>query len=82
MGANDPRGMASLDPQGHDWQGLCRGPLNIATHSIHKLWAPWFQRRRFFLSFSHYQSMGVNDPRGMASLDPRDMVGKIYVGDH
>ena len=26
--------------------------------------------------------MGVNDPRGMANLDPRGMVGKIYVGDH
>ena len=31
------------------------------------------------LSFSHYKSVGVN---GMAVLDPRGMVGKIYVGDH
>ena len=26
--------------------------------------------------------MGTNDPWGMASLDPRGMVGTIYVGDH
>ena len=34
------------------------------------------------LSFSHYKSVRVNDPQGMANLDPRDMVGRIYVGDH
>ena len=32
--------------------------------------------------FSHYKSMGVNDPSGMASLDPRGLIGRIYVGDH
>ena len=26
--------------------------------------------------------MGANDPQDMANLDPRDIVGKIYVGDH
>ena len=26
--------------------------------------------------------MGVNDPRGMASLDPRGIVGRIYVEDN
>ena len=34
------------------------------------------------LSFSHYKSMGANDPRGVASLDPRGLIGRIYVGDH
>ena len=42
MGANDPRGVASLDP---------RGPIQIATYEIYKLWASWFQRRRFFKFF-------------------------------
>ena len=27
--------------------------------------------REDFLSFSHYKSMGANDPQGMASLGPR-----------
>ena len=26
--------------------------------------------------------MGANEPRGVANLDPRGMVGSIYVGDH
>ena len=32
--------------------------------------------------FSHYKSMGANDPQGVASLDPRGLIGRIYVGDH
>ena len=31
MGANDPR-MWPIWTQGHDWQDLCRVPLNIATY--------------------------------------------------
>ena len=26
--------------------------------------------------------MGANEPQGVANLDPRGMVGRIYVGDH
>ena len=26
--------------------------------------------------------MGANEPRGVANLDPKGMVGRIYVGDH
>ena len=26
--------------------------------------------------------MGANEPEGVANLDPRGMVGMIYVGDH
>ena len=33
----------------------------------------------FFL-FSYYKSMGANDPRGLANLDPSDMIGRIYLG--
>ena len=32
--------------------------------------------------FSHYKSMGANDPWGVASLGPRGLIGRIYVGDH
>ena len=38
--------------------------------------------KMIFLSFSHYKSVGANDPRGVANLDTRVMVGRIYVGDH
>ena len=39
-------------------------------------------REEDFLSVSHYKSMGANDPQGMASLGPRGLIGRIYVGDH
>ena len=65
--------------------------LNI----IYKLWVSWLTllytkyitcgpygfREEDFLSFSLYKSIGANDPRGVASLDPRGMIGRIYVGD-
>ena len=40
--------------------------------------------KKIFLSFSHYtcKSMGANDPQVMASLGPRGLIGRIYVGDH
>ena len=46
------------------------------------LWVSWFQRRRFFLSFSHCKSTGANNPWGINSLDPRGLIGRVYVGDH
>ena len=62
--------MAS-EPQGLDWQDLCRGHcyiLNILSCGPH--------------GFREEKSMGANDPWGVASLDPRGLVGRIYVGDH
>ena len=38
--------------------------------------------KKIFLSFSHYTSMGANDPWDVANLDPKGMVGRINVGDH
>ena len=35
-----------------------------------------------FLSFSHNKSMGANDSQGVASFDSREMIGRIYVGEH
>ena len=35
-----------------------------------------------FLNFSHYKSMGDNEFRGVANLDPRGMIGRAYEGDH
>ena len=35
-----------------------------------------------FLSLSYYKSLEANDSCGVANLDPRGMVGRIYVGDN
>ena len=39
-------------------------------------------REEDFLQFSHYKSMGANGAQGLASLDPRDLIGRIYVVDN
>ena len=33
-------------------------------------------------TFSYCKSMGVDDPRGLANLDPGGMIGRISVGYH
>ena len=38
--------------------------------------------KKIFLRLSNYKSMGANDPQGMANLDLRGFIGRIYVGDH
>ena len=39
-------------------------------------------REEDFFNFLHFKSRGANDPWGMASLDPRGLIGRIYVVDH
>ena len=38
--------------------------------------------KKIFLCLSHCKSMGANDPRGGAHMDPRGTVGRIYKEDH
>ena len=38
--------------------------------------------KKIFLRFSYCKSMGANNPRGVAILDPRGMIGRIYVEYH
>ena len=80
MGANDPWGMASLEPS------VLIGRIYVGDHStlLHTKYLSCGPHgfREDFLSFFHYKSMGANDPRGVASLDPRGLFGRIYVGDH
>ena len=69
MGIHYPLMHGQFGPQRLDWQDLCRGPLTIATYKIFKPWASWFERRSFFvfvffLSFSHYKSMGAISRHG------------------
>ena len=50
-------------------------------HTMHTSCGPQGLRDDF-LSFPHFKSMETIDPQGMANLNPRGMVGRIYVGDH
>ena len=81
MGVNDPWGMANLDPRGMVGR-IYVGDHYTFLHTKYMSSGPHGFREDFFLGFSHFKSMGANDPRGTANLDPRGMVGRIYVGDH
>ena len=74
MGVHNPLGHGQFGPRGLDWQDLCRGPLDIATDKIYKLWASWFQRR----FFSHYKSMVQAIYQHGCHLDLRTMTICIY----
>ena len=75
-----PRGLASLDPRGLIGR-IYIGDLYYILN-IYISCGPHGFREEDFLSFSRYKSMGVNDPWGVASLNPRGLIGRIYVGNH
>ena len=81
MGVYDPRGVADLDSRG------LIGRIYVVDHYTLLLTKylssePHGFRSEDFFNFSHYKSMGANDPRGVASLGPSGLIGRIYVGDH
>ena len=63
--------------RGEDFQSFFHYKLNKYVSC-----GPHGFREKDFISFSHYKSNGANVPRGVASLDPRGLFGRIYIGDH
>ena len=57
------------------------GDHKTLLHTKYVCCGPHGFREESFLSFSHYKSMGANNLRGVASLDPRGLIGRIYVGE-
>ena len=52
------------------------------TQNITALKRPHGFREEDFFMFSYCRSTGDDDPRGMANLDPRSMISRIYVEYH
>ena len=69
-----PPGHGLFGSQGHGWQDLQRELLNIATHNLYIISEPHDFREEYFFCFSHCKSMGANDPRDVANLDPKGMI--------
>ena len=69
----DPRGMVGRIYEGEHWTLLNKKYLSAGPYDL---------REEVFLSFSNYKPLRANDPQGMANLDHRSMVGRIFVGDH
>ena len=74
-------GVASLDPRGLI-DRIYIGDHYTLLHTKYLSCGPPGFREEDFVSFSHYKSMGPNGTRGVANLDSRGIVGRIYVGDH
>ena len=74
MGANEPWGVANLDPWGMVDRIYESDHLTL-LNTKYLSSGPHGFRVEDFLSSSHYKSMGANEPRGMISLEPRGMVG-------
>ena len=62
MGANDPRGVASLDPRGLIGRMYVGNHLTLLHTKYISSGSHGF-REEEFLSFSLYKSMGANDPQ-------------------
>ena len=73
--------MASLDPRGYIGR-IKVGDQYTLLSTKYISCGHYDFREEDFLPFSHFKSMGANDPQGMANLDPRGMVGRIYVEDY
>ena len=82
MGANNPKGVASLDPRGLVGSTYV-GDHYTLLHTKHiSSGLHCFREEDFLKFFFDYMSMGANEPRGVANYDPSVMFGRIYVGDH
>ena len=70
--------MQAIDPHVHD-KSSPRGLIGRIYVGNHLLFIKPHGFRDIFYVFPHYMSMGVIDQQGVASLDSRDMIGRIYV---
>ena len=76
-----PCGVASLEPKALTGR-IYVGDDQTLLHTKYISCGPHGFREIDFLSFSNFKSMGANDPWGMASLDHKGLIGRIYIGDH
>ena len=72
--------MANLDPRSMIGR-IYVGYHQLLLHKKYKSSGPHGLREDFFI-FSYCMTMGDDDPRGVANLDPRGMIGRIYVEYH
>ena len=70
----DPRGLIGMINVGDQYTLLHTKYISSGPHG--------FREEDFLKFFFHYKSMGDNDPRGVASLGPGGLIGRIYLGDH
>ena len=82
MADNDAPGAWPIWTPGSRLAGIIKGlTKHCFTQNINAL-GLMVSEKKIFLRFSYYKSMEANDPQGVANLDPRGMIGRIYEGYH
>ena len=76
-----PHGVATLDPRGMIVR-IYVGEHYALQHAKYLSRGPQYFRGQYFLKFPHDKSMGARDHHSVANLDTRDILGRVYVGDH
>ena len=61
---------------------IYEGDYKSLLHTKYISSVPHGLREDFFYIFSYCMTMGDDDPQGVANLDPRCMIGRIYVEYH
>ena len=73
----------SFEPKGNGWQDLCRRPLkNCFIRNMLALGLMASEKKIFEGSLATQFYINKWPHWGMASLGPRGLIGRIYVGDH
>ena len=73
-----PPGQDNFWPKGHNLNKLGRGSLGDATYQITRLYALWFQTRRFFHVFPYISLCITCDPEAGHNLNK---LGRGPLGD-
>ena len=76
-----PWGVANLDPRSMIGR-IYVGYHYLLLHTKYKSSGPHGLREDFFFIFSYCMTMGDDDPRDVTNLDPRSIIGRIYVEYH
>ena len=82
MADNDAPGVWPIWTPGSRLAGITKGLTKHCFTQNIKALGLMVSEEDFFTFFSYYKSMETNDPRGVANLDPRGMIGRIYEGYH
>ena len=80
MADNDTPGAWPIWTPGSRLAGIIKGlTKHCFTQNINAL-GLMISEKKILLLFPYYKSMEANDPQGLANLDPRGMIGRIYEG--
>ena len=79
---NDAPGAWPIWTLGSRLAGIIKGLTKHCFTQNIKALGLMVREKKIFLRFSYYKSMEAIDPRGVANLDPRGMIGRIYEGYH